>query len=124
MLWGNSSHAERVLKLQKRVIRLIKGCGYRESCREHFRDMNILPLRSQYIYSLMTFVITNREIFNTNSDCYEIDTRQNINIHMYQVNLAKYGNGVYNMAVRIYNGLPNKLKIILNNSNKFKASLK
>jgi hypothetical protein len=43
---------------------------------------------------------------------------------MYQVNLAKYGNGVYYMAVRIYNGLPNKLKIISNNSNKFKASLK
>jgi hypothetical protein len=92
--------------------------------REHFRDMNILPLRSQYIYSLMMFLIKNREIFNTNSDCYEIDTRQNMNIHMYQVNLAKYGNGVYLMAVRIYNELPNKLKIILNNPNKFKASLK
>jgi hypothetical protein len=60
-----------------------------------FRDMNILLLRSQYIYSLMTFVIKNREIFDTNRDCYEIDTRQNMNIHMYQVNLAKYGNGVY-----------------------------
>jgi hypothetical protein len=43
---------------------------------------------------------------------------------MYQVNLAKYGKGVYHMAVRIYNGLSNKLKIISNNSNKFKASLK
>jgi hypothetical protein len=70
------------------------------------------------------FVIKNSEIFNTNSDCYEIDTRQNMNRHMYQINLAKYGNGVYHMAVRIYNGLPDKLKIILNNSNKFKASLK
>jgi hypothetical protein len=50
--------------------------------------------------------------------------RQNMNIHMYQVNLAKYGKGVYHMAVRIYSGLPNKLKIISNNSNKFKASLK
>jgi hypothetical protein len=124
MFWGNSSHALRVFKLQKGVIRLIKGCGYRDSCREHFRDMNILPLRSQYIYSLMMFVIKNREIFNTNSDCYEIDTRQNMNIHMYQVNLAKYGNGVYHMAARIYNGLPNELKIIVNNPNKFKASLK
>jgi hypothetical protein len=43
---------------------------------------------------------------------------------MYQVNVAKYGNWVYHMAVRIYNGLPNKLKITWNNSNKFKASLK
>jgi hypothetical protein len=123
MFWGNSSHAERVFKLQKRVVRLIKGCVYRDSCREHFRDMNILPLRSQYIYSLIIFAIKNRGIFNTNSDCYEIDTRQNMNIHMYQVNLAKYGKGVYHTAVRIYNELPNKLKIISNNSNKFKASL-
>jgi hypothetical protein len=47
-----------------------------------------------------------------------------MNIHMSQVNLAKYGKGVYHKAVRIYNGLLNKLKIISNNSNKFKASLK
>jgi hypothetical protein len=56
------------------------------------------------------FVIQNREIFNTNSDCYEVDTRQNMNIHMYQVNLAKYEKGVHHMAARIYSGLPNKLK--------------
>jgi hypothetical protein len=70
----------------------------------------------------MIFAIKkSRGICNINNDCYEIDTRQNMNIHMYQVNLAKYWKGVYHMAVRIYNGLPNKLKII---SNKFKASLK
>jgi hypothetical protein len=28
MFWGTSSHALRFFKLQKRVIRLIKGCGY------------------------------------------------------------------------------------------------
>jgi hypothetical protein len=54
-------------------------------------------------------VIKNRDILDTNRDCYETDTRQNMNIHMYQVNFATYGNGVYHMAVRIYNGLPNKL---------------
>jgi hypothetical protein len=47
-----------------------------------------------------------------------------MNIHMYQVNLRKYGNGVYHMAVRIYNGLPKKVKVISNNTNKFKVSLK
>jgi hypothetical protein len=47
-----------------------------------------------------------------------------MNIHMYPVNLAKYRIGVNHTAVRIYNGLPNKFKIISNNPNKFKASLK
>jgi hypothetical protein len=110
MFWGNLSHAERIFKLQKRVIRIMKGCGYRESCREHFRNMNILPLRSQYIYSLLMFVVKNKEVFDTNKDCYEINTRHNMDIHMNQVNLMKYGNGVIHMAVRIYNALPNKFK--------------
>jgi hypothetical protein len=32
MFWGNSSHADIVFKLQKRVVRPMLGCGYRESC--------------------------------------------------------------------------------------------
>jgi hypothetical protein len=28
--WGNSSHAEMVFKMQKRVVRLMMGHGYRE----------------------------------------------------------------------------------------------
>jgi hypothetical protein len=50
MLKGSSS-------CKRELLKLIKGCGYRDSCREHFRDINILPLRSHYIYSLMMFVI-------------------------------------------------------------------
>jgi hypothetical protein len=42
----------------------------------------------------MMFVIKNRAKF-------VINTRQNINLHMYQVNLAKYGKGVYHMAVKV-----------------------
>jgi hypothetical protein len=58
--WGNSLHADMIFKMQKRVIKLMKGCGYMESCREFFKEMKILPLKSQYIYSLMMFVIKNR----------------------------------------------------------------
>jgi hypothetical protein len=62
MFWGNSSQAERVCKLQKRAVRIMRGCGLRDSCREHFKDVYIFPLRSQYIYSLM-YIIKNKEIF-------------------------------------------------------------
>jgi hypothetical protein len=91
MFWGNSSHAERMFKLQKRVVRIMKECGPRDSCRKHFRDLSILPLRSQYIYSLMIFVANNREMFDTNKFHYEINTRHIMDIHMTQVNLAIYG---------------------------------
>jgi hypothetical protein len=86
--WGNSSLADRGFKRQKRAIKLMMGYGYRESCRDLFKELNILPLRSQYIYSLMMFVIKNREKFVTNKDCHEFETRQDMNLHMHQVNLA------------------------------------
>jgi hypothetical protein len=56
MYWGNSS-SDRVFTMQKRAVQLMMGPGYRESCRDLFKELGILPLRSQYIYSLMMFVI-------------------------------------------------------------------
>jgi hypothetical protein len=116
IFWGNSSHADMVFKLQKRVIRVMKGCGYRESCRNLFKELNILSLKSQYIFSLMMFVIKNRDYFAKNKDCHGVNTRQNINLHTFQVNLTIYGKGVYHTEV--------KLKEISNNPRKFKSELK
>ena len=31
---GNSPHAQMVFRMQKRVVRLMKGCNYRESCKQ------------------------------------------------------------------------------------------
>jgi hypothetical protein len=61
-------------KIPNRIREVGKTRQFKRVFRKHFRDMNILPLRSQYTYSLMIFAIKNRGIFNTNSDCYEIDT--------------------------------------------------
>jgi hypothetical protein len=55
--WGHLPHADKIFKMQKRVIRFMKGCGYTESCREFFKEIKILPLKSQYVYSLMMIVI-------------------------------------------------------------------
>jgi hypothetical protein len=124
MFWGNSSQAGRVFKLQKRAVRIMKGRGLRDSCREHFKDMFIFPLRSQYIYSLMMFVIKNKEIFDINNAHYTINTRHIMDIHMSQVNLAKYGNGVFHMAVNIYNTLPVSLQEISKDIKSFKNNLR
>jgi hypothetical protein len=70
------------------------------------------------------FIVRNKEIFDINRDCYEINTRHNMDLNMNQVNLTKYGNGIIHMAVWIYNALPNKLKINSNDINKFKSNSK
>jgi hypothetical protein len=62
--------------MQKRVIRIIMGYGYRESCRELFKKIKILTLSSQYIFSLLLFIVNNRDYFVSSSVYHNINTRQ------------------------------------------------
>jgi hypothetical protein len=71
----------------------------------------------------MMFVTKNHDKFVINKDYYDVNTRQNVNLHMYQVNLAKYDKGVYHMAVKVFNRLPYNLKITLTNTKKFQVKL-
>jgi hypothetical protein len=68
IFWGNLSHANKIFKLQNRVVRVIMGCSYRESCRDLFKELNILPLKSQYLLFLMMLTIKNKEYFVENKD--------------------------------------------------------
>jgi len=43
-----------VFILQKRIIRIITNTKPRDSCREVFKNMEIMTLYSQYIYSLIS----------------------------------------------------------------------
>jgi hypothetical protein len=100
------------------------GHGYRESCRNLFKELGTLPLRSQYIYSLMMFVIKNREKFVINKDYHELKTRQDLKFHLHQVNLAIVSKGVYHMAIKVFNGLPDTLQRNSSDPKKFKVNLK
>jgi hypothetical protein len=80
VFWG-SSYSNAVFKLPKRIIRIMVGIRDRESCREYFRKLKILPLQSQYIYLLLLFVINNRQHFKINSDIHNISTRNNLDLH-------------------------------------------
>ena len=59
IFWGNSHYSNIIFRLQKRIIRIIVGIRGRDSCREHFNKLKILPLQSQYILSLLLFVVDN-----------------------------------------------------------------
>jgi hypothetical protein len=124
MFWGNSALADKVFRMQKRAIRLMMGYGNRVSCRNTFRQLKILPLRAQYIFTLMMWVSKNKEKFPTNKDYHDLLTRRNLDLHVNQVNLAIYGKGVSHMAVKIYNKLPDYLKENFTVPNLFKSKLK
>ena len=70
--------------MQTRVMRIIMGYGYRDSCRELFKELGILTLSAQYIFSLVLFFVNNRDYFVSNRVYHNINTR---NIILYFINM-------------------------------------
>jgi len=50
---GNSSHSEEIFKIQKIIIRIIMNSSKNASCRQLFKELNILPIQSQYMFSIV-----------------------------------------------------------------------
>jgi len=86
IFWGNSSYSLHIFRLQKKAVRVITGLGPRDSCRKPFKHLRILPLQSQYIFSLLVFVVENKSSFQLKSEMHGIDTRQNSNFYQPQAN--------------------------------------
>jgi len=110
--------------MQKRVIRILMGISYRESCRGLFKELKILTHSSQYIFSLLLFVVHNRGYFAPNSIYNNFNTRQKNNLHLPHVSLIMYQKGVLYSGINFFNALPSTIKDISSNPKKFKAALK
>jgi len=100
------------------------GYGYRESCRELFKELKILTLSSQYTFSLLMFIVYNRDYFVSNIVYHNINMRQKNYLHLPQLSLAIYQKGVYYSGINIFNGLPKAIKDISSRPKKFKIALK
>jgi len=87
---GNQPYSDKIFKIQKRVIRIITGSRTRDSCKELLKKLEILPLYSQYIYSISIFVIKNKHLFYTNNQIHSIHTRFKTNLHPPTANLTKF----------------------------------
>jgi len=89
IFWGNSLHSNNIFKLQNRAIRIIMNVENRVSCCEAFKKLNILPLYSQYILSLLLFVVKNIEEFISNSKVHSINTHHRSDIST-SIKLTKF----------------------------------
>jgi hypothetical protein len=114
IFWGNSSYSSRIFRLQKNAVRIITRSRPRDSCRELFKHLRILPLQSQYILSVLIFVVDNKNLFYVNSEIRSINTRQNFNLYQPQANLTLYQKGTYYSVIKVFNNLlPNIIIIII-----------
>lgn len=66
IIWGSSPHASKILKIQKKAIRIIFGLTNIESCRPIFRKHKMLTFTSVYVLEVLKFFRKNSSIFERN----------------------------------------------------------
>jgi hypothetical protein len=114
IFWGASTNGIIIFRLQKNILRIMTKSNKVESCRELFKEMEILPFYSQYMFSLLMYVVKNKQLFTKNWEIHSHNTRTTNNLHIPAVNTTKYKKGAYYMGSKIFNQLPNYIKNIAN----------
>ena len=125
LFWGNSSvsNVNRLLLIQKKVIRLLAGLSYRESCREAFVQLKIMTVVNLYLYVILLYVENNLEKFNANSANHSYGTRaKNMYIRPPSHKTCIYEKSVSYYGISLYNTLHNSFKIKTDNRT-FKTKL-
>jgi len=123
IFWGNLSQSLTTFKTLRKVIRVMMGHSNKNSCRNLFKILYILPLKYQYIFHLLIFVVNNKDDFIINADDYNILIRQKCNLHLPQANWAIFQNGTCYLGIKIFNSLPTEIKDLSDSPNKFKIAL-
>jgi len=96
--------------------------GNKDSFRDLFKKLCILPLQSQYMFSLLMFVVKNEDFFKTNLDVHSFNTSSHYDLHIPAENLAVFQIGVWYSGIKIYNHLPPALKQLSYDISKFKTA--
>jgi len=118
IFWGNSTHSMHVFQLQKRVITIITESRPKNSCRRLFKKLVILPLMSQYIFSLLLFIVNNKDLFQMNSEIHSINFSSTI--HQFD----KIQNGTCYTGIKVFNHLSTHIKNLSHNVNQFRLALR
>jgi hypothetical protein len=106
------------------AVIIIMNTRPRDSCREVLKNMEIMTLYSQYIYSLILYTLNNKYLFKTNNEIHKYRTRYNNNLHLPIANLSKFNKGVYISGVKVFNHLPQYITTLANDQKCFKSTLK
>ena len=128
-LWSTTGethlNTKKIFRLQKCIIRIIFGCKSSDSSRQLFRKIQILPLPTQYILTLLLFVVKkNKNQYKANLEVHSINTRQHSDLHQPLPSLVKYQNGISCGVNKVFHCLPSYTKHKSDNLKEFKLTLK
>ena len=123
IFWDNFAYSSNIFKIQTRIIRIIMNARNRDSCRHLFKNLKILPLKSQYIFSLLLFVAKSRDLYESNSEIHNINTWFSSDLHTPTANLTIFQKVPFYFGIKVFNYLPTSIKNISHDIYQFRSVL-
>jgi hypothetical protein len=74
----------------------------RDSCRQLFKNLKILPLKSQYVFSFLLFVAENRDLYELNSEINNINIRFSSDLYTPTANLTTFQKGPFYFGIEVF----------------------
>jgi len=99
------------------------GVSARTSCRQLFKELNILTLVSLYMMEVICYVRKHHQFVDLNSNIYAHNTQRKMDIHIQSHDTDLCKRSVINMGTKLYNKLNGYIKEI-DSYKTFKMELK
>lgn len=110
ILWGGSSNKnlERILVMQKRALRIMAGLHPRDSCRQVFKNFNILTVVAVYVIEVITHAF-NQNLLR-NGDIHNMQTRNANDYTLPAHRTALFEKKPSYTGAKLYNLIPANIK--------------
>jgi hypothetical protein len=113
-VWGRAAdiYMNSLFKLQKKAVRIIKSASFRAESKPLFNELQILPLKSIYRYSIILFMFKFikgmlpeifGKLFQRNSEIVSRSTRQQFHLHVPKCKTSLYKNTIKMQGVLEWN---------------------
>jgi hypothetical protein len=110
IFWGGESESNKVLKIKKSILRVMKSVNNRSTCRPIFKELKILTVTALYIFEVLCYFQKYNLYTTRNSDPYEHNTRRKEDLHVLSCNKLTFKKSVINMGIKAYNRLPLEIR--------------
>jgi len=99
---GNTTNNIKIFRMQTYILRIMTNSMKVDSCREKCKIMEILPFYSQYIFSLLLCVVSNKHLFTKNIEGHNHDIRSANNFHLPFTSITKQQKGVHFAGIKFF----------------------
>lgn len=108
--WGGTSttNLQRVLKQQKKAVRILADLQRLDSCREAFRTLKVLTIVALYIQEVVIHAV--RHSFTKRGDLHHYNLRNTTQYNLPQHHLTQFERKPSFMGMRLHNLLPPDLR--------------